>query len=694
MNRSLLFVAWLVAACVLAPTLGAKPAKPSPPPKPPAPSGPQYFFNIDLDPRYQILGEGPLPPEQAPTADCYCFTYSPDGKLQRIEFDRAGAPMNDPLFRTARIDFQYSPGVERRWYRDGTGQPEKNINGVAGEELILNPAGYPTAVTNLNDSGGTMRDNDGIVRIERTLDSQSRVVKGRRTGLLGVYITDGTGLFETRTVYDNQSRTVEYDNDDASGKPLNDNEGIASIRTTYDVRPEGDAVTESYFDASGEAAEEKSTGIHERQSLYDPRGFLISTAYFDAGGTPTTDGMTGLHERRMVYDERGNQTSEEFFGTDGRPVNHRALGFARVIYRYDDKNRVSSKSYVGDDGLPQVVQNIGAAEIRQEYDAQGNIVRRQFFDGQGNPSNHVFYNVPALRIKVVGDTTIVSLRNARDEPVRNPINGYSSFSYKTATDTPLSRHNLFYDLKGRRMSAFSVFVIHPHLYQLRKHHNTGMRRKAHWGIVAAMIGALLAMMLAIRKTTFTKSRKIYVPSPFERFLGWFAVFTLVEGTICFLITIYWAWVDYQNGDMGWGIYALNGIIILFFAYRLPRMRVTMRVLNIGREDIHRLVRDFFAKAQLKAEYNETRALYRTYPFSVRISYFANKAHAYLKLRYRHREGRDLMRGFAQYIRQQVTTMEAPLRSRAIAFYYPCVAFAYFILAATAFYIFVTMVTNN
>ncbi len=694
MNRHLLLLAWMLVVGVTAPALGAKPPKVVVPPAPPMPSGPQYFFNVDLDPRYQIVGKGPLPADQAATADCYCFTYTPDGKLQRIEFDRAGVPMTDPLFRSARIDFEYIPGMERRWYRDGTGEPTANINGVAGEELTLDATGYPTAVTNLNNSGGTMRDEDGVVRIERTLDSQSRVIKGRRTGLLGVYITDRSGLFETRTLYDNLGRTVEYDNYDASGKPLNDNEGIASIRTTYDARPDGNAVTESYFDASGYAAEEKSSGIHERESLYDPRGFLLSTAYFDAGGAPTTDGTTGIHERRLVYDARGDQTSEEFFGIDGRPVDHRAFGFARVIYRYDDKNRVSSKSYVGDDGSPQVVQSIGAAEIRQEYDAQGNIVRRQFFDGQGNPSDHVLYNVPALRIKVEGDTTTVFLRDANDHPTRNPINGYASFSYKTATDVPLTRHNLFYDLKGRRMSAFSVFVIHPHIYQLRQHHNTGMRRKAHWGIVAAMIGALLAMGLAIRKTTFTKSRRVYVPSPFERFLGWFAVFALIEGTICFLITIYWAWVDYQNGDMGWGIYALNGVVILFFAYRLPRMRVTMRVLNISREEIQRLVRDFFAKAQLKVEYNEARELYRTYPFSVRISYFANKAHAYLKLHYRHREGRDLMRGFSQYVRQQVKTMQAPLRSRAIALYYPCVACAYFILAATALYVFVTMVANN
>jgi len=50
--------------------------------------------------------------------------------------------------------------------------------------------------------------------------------------------------------------------------------------------------------------------------------------------------------------------------------------------------RIITKSYFGDDGAPQVLLDLGAAIIRQEYDDQGNLVRRQFFDGQGNPSPH------------------------------------------------------------------------------------------------------------------------------------------------------------------------------------------------------------------------------------------------------------------------------------------------------------------
>ena len=510
-------------------SLGAKPAVP--PPKPLVPSGPQYFFNINLDPRYQIVGTGPLTSAQAATANSYCFTYGADGKIQRIEFDRAGTPMDDPFFRTARIDFEYAPGIERRWYRDGNDKAVPNFYGVYGEELTLDRTGYPTAVANLNASGGTVRDSAGIVRIDRSLDAQSRLVRSRRTGLLGIFITDTNGLFETRTIYDSQSRPIERDNYDASGKQLNDGDGVASVHTAYAAMPDGNQVTETYFDADGQPIENKSSGVHGQQVLSDPRGFQLSISYFDGTNQPDVDAVSGVHERRMVYDDRGNKMSEEFFGTDDRPANDRTLGFARLDFRYDDKNRIVEKRYVGDDGLPQIPPNVGAAMIRQEYDAQGNIVRRQFFDGQGAPSNNAVYGVPAIRIKVEGGITTVSLRDEHDRPARNPDGGFSSFSYRSTQDHPLSRHNLFYDLHGHRLTAFSVFVIHPHIHELRQH--TGMRRRAHWGIVAAILGALTAMALAIRKTSFTKRRRVYVPSAFERFLGWFAVFTLVEGTICF-----------------------------------------------------------------------------------------------------------------------------------------------------------------
>ena len=644
---------------------------------------PTFFFTIDLDSCYQFVGTGALTEEDAVHANCYRFIYNSNGKLQQIEYRRAGVAMPDPLLGVVSIDFEYQPGIERRWFRDAQSQPMRDLDGIQGEELTLNKQGYPTDVTNLDETGGRARDNSGVIHYVRTLDAANRLIVGRRIGTFGTAITDDNGFFETRTVYDVQGRPIERGNYDASGNLLNNNDGIALVRTTYTLYPDSTQTIESYFDASGMAAEEKSSGVHQRQRTVDQRGFLVDEVYFDSTGAPTVSTDTGIHERRYTYDDRGNEISESFFDVDGKPMNQKGPDFARVVYKYDDKNRVIEKAYFGDDGAPEVLLNLGAAVIRQEYDAQGNLIRRLFLDGQGHPSPHVQYGAPAIRIKVDGDTTIVTLRNGKDQPMKNPVQGYYAFSYKTATDHPLSLTNDYYDRHGRLMSLLRVRIINPHLHALKT--TPVMEWSARLGVGAAGLGSLLACLLALRKSSHAKRRKVYVPSPLERFLGWFSVLAILEGSLRFFMTIYWAWVGYQNGRMGYGVYVLETIFILFFLYRLYRLGLTMRVLNIGREDVHRLVRDFFAKTNLKPEWIETRNRYVTPPLDVRVNYFRQKYHAYLAFYSRGANGHSLARGLAQYIRAQAGSFQAPIRSRTIALYYPSVAFCYFLLAGTAFY---------
>ncbi|HEV3271174.1 MAG TPA: hypothetical protein VGZ93_03240 [Candidatus Methylacidiphilales bacterium] len=648
---------------------------------------PDYFFTVDLDPGYQFAGTGALTEEDAARANCYRFVYDADGKLRQIEYRRAGVPTRDPLLGVARIDFEYQPGIERRWFRDGQGRPARDTDGIYGEELTLNGAGYPTDIANLDESGGRTRDNNGVIHYVRTLDGQNRVVALRRIGLLDTAITDEAGFFETRTVYDTQGRPIERSNHDASGNLLNNGIGVATIRMIYTIYPDSTQITESYFDASGVVAEEETSqggGFHQRQRTFDKRGLLIDEAYFDSTGAPTDSNGDNVHERRYIYDDLGNELSESFFDINGKPTNEKDAEFARAVYKYDDENRVIEVSYFGDDGAPQIPLKLGYAILRVEYDDKGDIVHQQFFDGQGHPTPDVKYGVPAIRLKVQGDTTIVALRDEKDRPTKNPINGYYAFSYKTSENAaPLSPTNLFYDSHGRLMTLLRVAVINPHLHMLET--TPVMEWSARLGAGAAGLGAMLGCLLALIKSYHTKRRRVYVPTPTERFLGWLAVFCIFEGALRFFMTIYWAWVGYENGRMGRGFYVLEIIFILFFLYRLYRLRVTMRVLNIGREEIHRLARDFFAKANLKPEWIEKRKTYVTPPLDMRVKFFLQKYHAYLAFRSRGREGRDLEQGAAEYIRAQAGRIEAPVRTRAIALYYPSVAFCYFLLAGTAFY---------
>jgi hypothetical protein len=648
---------------------------------------PNYFFTVELDPRYQLIGTGALTEEDAVRANCFRIDYNADGKPQQLEYRAAGSavpdPNSSPLEGITRVDFEYQPGLERRWFRDAHGQPVSNVDGIFGEELKLNPAGFPTDITNIDASGAPTRDNNGVIHYVRTLDASNRVVALRRVGLLGTPITDDYGLFETRTVYDVQGRIMERGNYDASGNPLNNEDGIAVIRTTYTLYPDSTLTIESYFDASGLAAEEKSTGIHQRQRTTDNRGFLLDESYFDTTGAPTVTLDDGIHEERFAYDERGNMLSQEFFDVEGKPCNEKHSDFARVVYKYDDKNRISEKAYFGDDGAPQILPNLGAAIIRQTYNDQGIMVRRQFFDGLGHPTPHAKYGVPAIRISVDGDTTTVSLRNDNDRPAKNPVNGYYSFSFKTATDTPLTIKNTYYDRHGKEMSLLRVFIINPHLHLIKR--TPVMLWSAYLGAAGAGIGSLFGCWVALRKSAHTKRRRVYIPSPWERFFGWFAVFAILEGTLRFFMTVYWCWIVYENGVMGPAFNIVEIIFVLFFLYRFYRMTLTMRVLNIGRDDVDKLIRDFFAKVNLKPEWVASRNRYLTAPLDVRVNYAPKKFHAYLAFASRGPDGNSLAHALPQYIRAKAKNIQAPARSRIIALYYPAVAVAYFLLACTAFY---------
>jgi hypothetical protein len=672
---------------LIAGPLAAQDAPAPAPASPPIVSRSTYFFNIDLDPRYQFTGTGELTEEEAQRANCYRFTYGPDGKLQEVEYHRAGKAMADSAFGVARIDIEYAPGIERRWFRNGGNQQAKDGDGVYGEELTLNATGAPTAVTNLDQSGGHMRDENGVVQYVRTLDEHGRVISSRRISLFGTAITDNSGYFERRWTYDDQGHTTELANYDDHGNLLNDSDGVALIRTTYTIFPDSTQVIESYFDASSLATEERSTGVHQRQRVYDKRGFLVDEAYFDSTGAPTTIaesvvGDTRVHERKRTIDDLGNLVSEAFFDVNGRPVDERGREIAKIVYKYNDQNRISEETFFGDDGTPQINPEVGAAMIRQEYDAKGHLVRQLFLDGQGHPAQSARYLAPAIRIQVDGDTTTVFLRSEKDQPTKNPINGYSAFSYKTATG-PSLQTNKYYDRTGRQMGRLRIFIINPHLHALRG--NRAMKWSARLGAAGAGLGSLLGGFLALRKSSHTKRRKVYVPTPVERFLGWFSVFAILEGSLRFFMTIYWAWVDYQNGNMGWGFNVLEIIFVLFFLYRLYRMSVTMRVLNIEREDVHKVVRDFFAKAGLKPEWVEAQRRYLTAPLDVRVDYFQQKFHAYLAFTKRGPKGQELARDLAAYIRAQTGGILGPVRSKLIAFYYPSVATCYFLLAGTAFY---------
>jgi hypothetical protein len=98
-----------------------------------------------------------------------------------------------------------------------------------------------------------------------------------------------------------------------------------------------------------------------------------------------------------------------------------------------------------------------------------------------------------------------------------------------------------------------------------------------------------------------------------------------------------------------------------------------------------VMREFFAQAHQELKWQEERGIFLVENLAIRLRYFPGKSHAYLTFHAHHRAGRQLARDLARYIRGQAPTLTGPPLTRMIAFYYPSVAFCYFLLAATGFY---------
>ena len=148
----------------------------------------------------------------------------------------------------------------------------------------------PPTVTNLDESGGHVRDNNGVVQYVRTLDEHNRVIvepahrvvrhgHHRRQRLLR------DPLAPTTT----QGRTIERGNYDDHGNLLNNNDGVALVRTTYTIYPDATADHRKLFRRLRPRHRgDEAAACTSASASIDKRGFLVDEAYFDSTGAPTT----------------------------------------------------------------------------------------------------------------------------------------------------------------------------------------------------------------------------------------------------------------------------------------------------------------------------------------------------------------------------------------------------------------------
>ena len=111
-----------------------------------------YYRQIEIDGKYDILGKTPIAAEDISKVNSYHFIYDDQGTLREIEYLKSGNKAIDPNFGVARIIFDYSKGFKKLLFLDEKGEPSTDKNGIFSIHLKLDEKGYPIAKFNYDQN--------------------------------------------------------------------------------------------------------------------------------------------------------------------------------------------------------------------------------------------------------------------------------------------------------------------------------------------------------------------------------------------------------------------------------------------------------------------------------------------------------------------------------------------------------------
>ncbi len=100
-------------------------------------SQPNYYKDVYLDGRYEIIGKNPINDDIANKTDCYHFVYNKKGKIIKVEHLLKGVLQNDTNYGISITLVENSEGYETRKFLTVKGKPIASIDGVYSIQLRL-----------------------------------------------------------------------------------------------------------------------------------------------------------------------------------------------------------------------------------------------------------------------------------------------------------------------------------------------------------------------------------------------------------------------------------------------------------------------------------------------------------------------------------------------------------------------------
>lgn len=276
--------------------------------------------------------------------------------------------------------------IRTLYQRDNLGTPACDSNGVYGKEYRYNDLGQVVRISNLNARGQVFNCKYGWAYEEFTYDEWGNETQAR--------------LF------------------DANGDPARSEDGHSISEMEYDTN--GNTLTLSQLNEQGLPTE----GLTTRRFSYDKQGMMTGYAVFDHNGAPATL-QDSVHENRFIRDEQGRTCRVDYFDAQGNPVYSPAMSCASYETVLDANGRVLELWKYDTDGQLTFNRSIGAYGLRSGYDEDGNRIRTEYLDPEGNLMNGAAGGAVSI---TAYDDMGRAIRESYQDAQGNPVANTSGFA--------------------------------------------------------------------------------------------------------------------------------------------------------------------------------------------------------------------------------------------------------------------------
>lgn len=298
---------------------------------------------------------------------------------------------------------------------DAEGQRMIDFAGNCGMQYIYNEKGWLAEIRSVGPDLKPLQVKEGWVISRNQLDSLGRVRRTTFHGLTEEAVLQNNGYHGLDYQYDDHGNVVATTYLGLDGKPTLLLRGLASYRQTYDSH--GNVTRTSYHGLNGEPTLQ-SDGTHAWEAQYDPRGNQIALTYIGLDGNPTAirsgyatlrseydprgrktrqtyfevNGKPALHKDgnhgwESQFDERGNDLATTFIGVNGKPVGI-AQGYAIIKKKFDSDGNELEVAYFNSADKPVLTVASGVHKAVQSYDGRGKVIRKKYYDADGEPGLH------------------------------------------------------------------------------------------------------------------------------------------------------------------------------------------------------------------------------------------------------------------------------------------------------------------